>query len=154
MAPKRGLQSSWSWSTGGHRHRLDSMVEASGDVSFVGLCRPVPLSPKREVLDGALAGAVVGFSLYTKRVSFAKGTLQHGSVFVSARRDARVISTWCVPSGEGVVSGEKWIVRCRTYLQGQNGTLVSLERSASCRGTRETKGPSVPMKGEAPLICP
>ena len=40
-----------------------------------------------------MAGAAVGFALYTKMASFAKGALQHGSVFVSAHRDALVIST-------------------------------------------------------------
>ena len=63
---KRGLQSPWSWSTGGQRSRLGSIVGASDDVSFVGLRRPGPLSPKREVLGGTLVGAVVGLDLFSR----------------------------------------------------------------------------------------
>ena len=48
-----------------------------------------------------MMGAVVGYPLYMKRESFPNGVLQHGPVFVSVRRDAYVIGTSCVPSGEG-----------------------------------------------------
>ena len=49
--------------------------DVSGDVSFVGLCRPGPLSPKRKVLGGALTDAAVGCSLYTEKETFGKGVL-------------------------------------------------------------------------------
>ena len=77
------------------------------DVSFVGLCRPSPLSPKRKVLGGALADTAVGCSLYTEKETFGKGFLSRFPSVVLVRRDARVISTWCVSLGKGELSREE-----------------------------------------------
>ena len=78
-----------------------------GDVSFVGLCRPSPLSPKRKALGGALAVAVARRALYTQGETFGKGALRSCRALVLARRDGCVIRTWCVFPREGGFSGEE-----------------------------------------------
>ena len=56
-----------------------------------------------KVLGGAFGGAVDGWALYMKEETFGKGILWLCPVFVIARRDAVVISTWRVPWGEKVL---------------------------------------------------
>ena len=58
-------------------------------------------------MGGALVGAVAGCTLYTKRETFGKGVLQRRPVFVSVRRGARVIGTWCVSLWKRSLSREK-----------------------------------------------
>ena len=98
-------------------------------VSFVGLHRPGLLSPKGKVLGATFGGAVAGCVLYMEEETFGKGVLQRCSVFVSVRRDAGVIGTWYVSSGERGLSREK-----RSLMQGLSpeiSPLVPPEGSAS-----------------------
>ena len=87
-----------------------------GDVSFVGFCRPSPLSPKRNSLGGAWAVAVARRALYTEEETFGKGALRSCRALVLARRAGCVIRTWSVSSSRAAPL-ERSSYRCRSPLQ-------------------------------------
>ena len=97
--------------------------------SFVGVAPPWPSFTKGESLGRHFRGAVAGCVLYMKKETFGKGVLQRCSVFVSVRRAAGVIGTWCVSLGERGLSREKRLLM--QVLSPEISPFVLPEGSAS-----------------------
>ena len=69
-------------------------------------------------MGGAFGGAVAGCALYMKKETFGKGILWLCLVFVSVRRGADVIGTWCVSWGERGLSRGKRLLGQGFSLEG------------------------------------